>query len=290
MYSFNFVLRVLRRFDTKWRINGWFVCTVAHSPANQYFLACRRLVSKVGFFFSVKCRRIAYYILVFAQSSNCMQQACSRSKFLFGQCLVAPFRHRLRSEYIIMSPWPHLYGSRALGPKCCDPSVGLSVCLSVSCPSSSTPHFKAIWLAYYRTLIGNPVIPMLEVATRVRVATGNVVHGNEAAAASKAFARWLHHRYGPIKLPSTEHIVSPRDIVFTGCRTTDLKDVAMQWLTAGLMLMTPAGELDWWNITLVVILLLSADNSIKCHCVLCEYLGYEGLVVIDRKLWVIRPT
>jgi len=36
-------------------------------------------------------------------------------------------------------------------------------------------------------------------------------NGNEAVtgAALQAFARWLHHRYAPVELPSAGHVVSP---------------------------------------------------------------------------------
>ena len=38
------------------------------------------------------------------------------------------------------------------------------------------------------------------------------LHNNGAV--SEAFARWLRHRYALIELPSTGHIVSPRDTFF----------------------------------------------------------------------------
>ena len=49
--------------------------------------------------------------------------------------------------------------------------------------------------------------------------TGSGRNGNEsvAGAASEAFARWLHHRYVPVELPTTcGRIVSPRDTSFRG--------------------------------------------------------------------------
>jgi len=54
-----------------------------------------------------------------------------------------------------------------------------------------------------------------------RTATGSDRNGNEAAAsaASEAFARWLHHLYAPIELPSAKTYPSARDTLF-GYRCT----------------------------------------------------------------------
>jgi len=54
---------------------------------------------------------------------------------------------------------------------------------------------------FYRTPIGNIILEFVAVV---------------AGAASEALARWLHHRYVPVEVPSAgQYIVSPRDTLFT---------------------------------------------------------------------------
>jgi len=97
------------------------------------------------------------------------------------------------------------------------PSLPLSVCLSVC----HTPqkrwimHFRAVWLP--RNTNRNPRAgsPLQWSAPPYTVA-GSSRNGNETVAcpASEAFARWLHHRYDPVKLPSVGHVVSRRNTLY----------------------------------------------------------------------------
>ena len=72
---------------------------------------------------------------------------------------------------------------------------------------------RCIGYGYCKTLIGNPILEVEAAGQSGRSATGSGRNSNEAVAraASEAFARWLHHRYAPVELPSAWDIVLTRD-------------------------------------------------------------------------------
>jgi len=79
------------------------------------------------------------------------------------------------------------------------------VCLSV-CPTPSVQAVHFMALIYDRTLTGNH---MLEVELTCATDTRN---SNEpvASTTSEAFARWQHHRYASVELPSVRVMFSMR--------------------------------------------------------------------------------
>jgi len=90
-------------------------------------------------------------------------------------------------------------------------SVRPSFCLSVPCRERKTAHVRAKVSDYYGTLIRNPRWSLTH--------TGSGRNGNEAVAgdASETFARWTHHWYVPVELPSTAGILFRRSVRCSGC-------------------------------------------------------------------------